>query len=199
MSVMSRIGRLVDTCSRAWSLFGLGDWVSDKRRSASNAAYLLKHGRGRVFMFDFGDQYLQAMAEDLETLARENHGYPIDYTPDRWLVSHDNDMEKWLDSQPYDVYGFSSDYNTYEHDGLTTYDLQKVRVIGEQAVAWSQDLLYASEVIHDYLMTGSDSDWSNTYYQVHGREAFTARLHESEEEFLRVWFWIGKNIMTIND
>jgi hypothetical protein len=158
-----------------------------------NYRYLIKNKRSRAFVYDLGNQYLEALSKDLYTFSQSTIGYPSEYPVSERLVKH-ADMDEWLDSAP--IMAFGLDETVPAGDGLIR--MKTVREIGESYVAWREDCLQASTVIKEYLAS-NDILIMSDYETAHGKVEAAERTKRAEAAFMDVWSWIGKHILDLWD
>ena len=170
--------------------------------------------KGGFAGFDMKDDFiireLRLYSDLLGQFARMLHGHPENY--------HDSDDEldkkpdDWADRQCLALMmhndGFSDYYmDRNEEEGWSAHKHRKD--IGLDFCAWFEDILNASQMLETYAdwIAPSIEEQNGTQHKLTLRESFmeidpdSAALLDTEirSEFMNVWMWIGKNILTLWD
>lgn len=145
-------------------------------------------------VWNLGYSEEERIGKMLSDLAYTVHGYPDGYDdPERWLEKRDPE-EYAKEQNLYLGLMRGNDYCKKTEKGylspMTNED------IGIGYAAWVDDIVYASEVIEMHLKMQNDY---NDYGKVFGREDYNEHMKTMDEEFKRVWKWLGDNWCSLWD
>lgn len=181
----------------------LGIWLEDcryaVRKTCSDVKAGIQYARNGWAKRDyvsFGFNEPSRVANILRSMANNSLGCPGVYLDrENWLNKHEDDYEKWLDSHTL-IAILDGDY---PEDGRIP-TLRELAEKDDTALgnsAWTDDLLYAADVLDEYQKNMCDDSYIDT--EIYGHDEAERRRQMIEAKYREVWEWIGKMLPYMND